>query len=38
MQSRAMAPSESVMAYMRGMGGSTGLAYFITSTFSNPTY
>jgi len=38
LQSRAIAPSESAMAFMRGMGGTNSLAYYITSTFSNPTY
>lgn len=38
MQNRAMTPSINVQQYMKGLGGGNSLAYYITSTFANPTY
>ena len=38
MQNRAMAPNTNIMNYMKNLGGSSSLSYYITSTFQNPTY
>lgn len=38
MQNKAIAPSFNIQQYMKGMNGNPSMAYFITSTFSGPSY